>query len=299
MTCIHIHDSKFDPTGTKRIRASFKREFKKRWDTVARLTTEAISTHDIIGINGHSMQSVALGYDKIQGFQTWIDRTLSTVFGNGMWMQSYLLLAEKKAEKVLGRSVNGNIPGSWAHIAALMSSELKGITSAVSQQCVRAVADGLLAHWRPAKIARACTERIRAIGRARGNGLADYMIVKAYNEAMLDVLENAGVSHVGVIPEYVRQRPPAARLTTDAVKPPRLFSKRRSRAQFQEVDVLTAGDVKVCKICQGIADNGPYEIAEARGLIPAHINCRCGFTPSGDLPLFDPSQVPERNRPNV
>jgi hypothetical protein len=46
-------------------------------------------------------------------------------------------------------------------------------------------------------------------------------------------------------------------------------------------DVLTAGDDKVCKVCQQISDSGPYRIATARSLIPAHPNCRCVFVPYG------------------
>jgi hypothetical protein len=59
----------------------------------------------------------------------------------------------------------------------------------------------------------------------------------------------------------------------------------RAEAAFRraplEVDVLTAQDDKVCKVCEDIADNGPYRINVARGLIPAHPNCRCLFAPVG------------------
>lgn len=48
------------------------------------------------------------------------------------------------------------------------------------------------------------------------------------------------------------------------------------------VNVLTAGDDKVCQTCEDIAADGPYELDEARGLIPAHPNCRCAFIPFGD-----------------
>jgi hypothetical protein len=48
------------------------------------------------------------------------------------------------------------------------------------------------------------------------------------------------------------------------------------------VSVLTAGDDKVCQDCEDIAADGPYEIGQARGLIPAHPNCRCAFIPWGD-----------------
>lgn len=45
------------------------------------------------------------------------------------------------------------------------------------------------------------------------------------------------------------------------------------------VNVLTAGDDKVCAICQDLADNGPYSLAESEGMLPAHLNCRCAWIP--------------------
>jgi hypothetical protein len=52
--------------------------------------------------------------------------------------------------------------------------------------------------------------------------------------------------------------------------------------QQRLVNVLTAGDDRVCQDCEDIAADGPYDIDEARGLIPAHPNCRCAFIPFGD-----------------
>jgi hypothetical protein len=55
----------------------------------------------------------------------------------------------------------------------------------------------------------------------------------------------------------------------------------RAQAAFGKVsgrvDVATQGDDRVCDVCDGIADNGPYTISRARSLIPAHPNCRCVF----------------------
>lgn len=46
------------------------------------------------------------------------------------------------------------------------------------------------------------------------------------------------------------------------------------------VNVLTAGDDRVCDVCDDIAADGPYSLDEAQGLIPAHPNCRCAFVPA-------------------
>jgi hypothetical protein len=58
--------------------------------------------------------------------------------------------------------------------------------------------------------------------------------------------------------------------------------EEEEEASTKLFNVLTAGDDRVCQNCQDIAEDGPYEIDEARGLIPAHPNCRCAFVPWGD-----------------
>jgi hypothetical protein len=66
----------------------------------------------------------------------------------------------------------------------------------------------------------------------------------------------------------------------DATRKARRARRRGRSADL--VEVLTAGDDDVCPICEAIAENNPYTIAEARGLIPAHPNCRCAFVPAAD-----------------
>lgn len=68
---------------------------------------------------------------------------------------------------------------------------------------------------------------------------------------------------------------------------PRMSPYRQRRAEraeeklerLERVGVLTAGDYKVCLRCEEIAAEGPYDIDEARTLIPAHPHCRCAFDP--------------------
>jgi hypothetical protein len=53
-------------------------------------------------------------------------------------------------------------------------------------------------------------------------------------------------------------------------------------APLGEVEILTAGDEDVCPICEEISLEGPYDIDDAQGLIPAHVSCRCAFIPTAD-----------------
>lgn len=61
----------------------------------------------------------------------------------------------------------------------------------------------------------------------------------------------------------------------------------RRHDEFEEgqlVIVVTAGDDKVCQVCQDIAENSPYTIEQARALIPhggplGDHECRCAIQP--------------------
>jgi hypothetical protein len=74
-----------------------------------------------------------------------------------------------------------------------------------------------------------------------------------------------------------KQAEQAAAAAARAALPARLA---RIGAAF--VNVLTAGDDRVCDVCDDIAAEGPYSLDEAQGLIPAHPNCRCVFVPAFD-----------------
>jgi len=63
----------------------------------------------------------------------------------------------------------------------------------------------------------------------------------------------------------------------------RLKTDAADAKQDEELyEVLTAGDDLVCQVCEDISADGPYDLEEARGLIPAHPNCRCAFVPFFD-----------------
>lgn len=66
----------------------------------------------------------------------------------------------------------------------------------------------------------------------------------------------------------------------EAARAAREAELQRAFEARQFVNVLTAGDDRVCDICDDIAADGPYSLDEAQGLIPAHPNCRCAFVPA-------------------
>ena len=102
-------------------------------------------------------------------------------------------------------------------------------------------------------IARRITNRIGIIDRTQARVLARTKIVEAHAEGTLDSFQQQGI-----------------------------------RVLVPQVEFTTAGDVRVCVECLGIASRdafglgpGVFTIEQARGIIPVHAQCRCAWLPAG------------------
>jgi uncharacterized protein YidB (DUF937 family) len=121
-------------------------------------------------------------------------------------------------------------------------SDLDGITRVMDQQISRILAQGIGEGRGPLDIARELNERVDKIGITRARMLARTEIVSSHAEASINAYEEAGLEGVDV-----------------------------------EAEILNGSDP--CPECQALAENGPYTLSEARGLIPAHPNCVCSLNP--------------------
>lgn len=279
---------------------AFNRELDARWALLKKTLPSMMTARtDLANTIAHA---AATGQDTVRAFQTWFDRALKTlVVGDGRWMARYL---REAADGALLRSntltqplaVGGVIrDGEQAEffydavkprdrippLQTLAHVELQGIAEAVSQQAVRVFTDGLLTRKKPAEISRDVQAIIDNVGVRRSHMLVSFMVVRAFSIATLDAFRAAGVSSVGTVAERVKTLDSSPKVfTRDAKK------KSKSRVKKPKpknlVEVLTAGDNKVCQQCEDISEEGPYTLAEAEGLIPAHIHCRCAFVPWHD-----------------
>ena len=50
------------------------------------------------------------------------------------------------------------------------------------------------------------------------------------------------------------------------------------------VDIITMGDMRVCKDCLNLEANNPYPIDTVSGLLPVHPNCRCIYGIAKNIP---------------
>lgn len=209
--------------------------------------------------------------DKVRGFMNWIREQEKTgVLGvmqgtpieyaaESAWTNTYIESAYVKGVKDAGeklRKAGADVADTWIQNAFFrpihadrlglaftrVFSELEGITDTMDQQISRVLAQGLAEGQGPAVIARRINERVDKIGITRARVLARTEVMNAHANGTLNSFQEAGIEGVEV-----------------------------------EAEWLTAADP--CPICEALAAGGPYTLEEARGMIPAHPNCRCAWAP--------------------
>jgi hypothetical protein len=295
----------FDPTGTRALRERFVLAMNGRWRTLRRLVVEAVAVHDIAGTGKASVSSVNagmaartpypfFGLDKVRTFQTWLDEALKQVVleGDGSWVKPYIHEAYAQGYQRAGEAGEQDLvprADRMETLSSLTVVELQGVMEAVSQQAVRALSAGLLAHSRPMRIARSIARAVRSVGMVRGRATADTMVVRAHAEATLDAFQLAGVRRVGVLPERVaapsapRPRPAAdcsgggPRRREEEARQGARQGEEQDRALpkvapdevfGERVDVVTAGDNDVCPVCIDIATTDPTPSSRRAGSFP-------------------------------
>jgi hypothetical protein len=285
LTCDEARVARRDPSGTLDLRRAFIRALEKRWRRLARLATSALVDLDLFGLGSTSartLSTIGMQGGRVPAFQQWLDTALAdTLLGidREQWIGNFVNAAYARGWARTARQVNRldmHVLADRADILVKLAvTELQGIIEVVSQQAVRAFADGMLSHAPPRAVARLVRSRVNSIGVVRSRALAQFICVRAVADATLDLLTLAGHTHVGLVPETVPS-PGRAGPIRDA-----LFGRKRKRKKLKPplAEIITAGDDDVCEVCQDLEDDNPYTIAQARGLIPAHPHCRCAWAP--------------------
>jgi SPP1 gp7 family putative phage head morphogenesis protein len=121
--------------------------------------------------------------------------------------------------------------------------ELRGFSSTMATEMNRILAQGLADGRGAEDIAREMLARIGSLTESRAMTIARTEIINAHATGQLDAFERLGVSELGIKAEW-----------------------------------STAGDARVCSQCSPL-EGQVFTVAEARGLIPQHPNCRCSWIP--------------------
>ena len=165
-------------------------------------------------------------------------------------------------------------------------SEVTAIAGETRRRMMRHVARALEIKATPEVLMREARETLHKVTRFRLVLLVNTGVVKAVNGGKLYAYAANGIRQVGIEPEWVpflhthdsnvlhdratrkqkvrkRKAENAARRALRHITRQR-ERERRARAIAPElVNVLTAGDDRVCEDCQDIAEEGPYDIDKA------------------------------------
>lgn len=300
----HVHDARGpsrDPTGTRPVRRALETSATRRWRLLELAARDVIVDRDAFGFRPGS-PTVLDGDGKLRAFEAWFDSSIrAIVVGDGTWFASHVVrgygMGQRRGEKIAGSPAAASVSSLRVVIEAARA-DFQGIAAAVTQQVVRAASAVIMAKLPPSQLYRSVLEVVRKVGVVRTRLFSSYVVVRAHAAGTLDALESAGVSSVGLEVEGVpvirvgdlRPMGPGRakkRLRTRTRRPVRSGKRRaaieRAEAKLEKlkrVHVQTAGDDKVCPICEAIEEEGPYTIDQARSLIPAHPNCRCAFVPA-------------------
>lgn len=206
---------------------------------------------------------------KLKSFADWLRTQFASLFLNDdedrLWQeyskQGYergqataKRAVEKKAAKAKGTKADvlGGISSSLGRPVAVEKvkalarrsfDDLKNVTHDVGTRIQRKLLDGLVQGRKPKVLAKELDAELH-LGRHRSFTIAHTELSRAASEGTLDQLESMGVEEVGAA-----------------------------------VELETANNDTVCERCQAL-DGVVLTIAEARGVIPVHPCCACGWAPA-------------------
>lgn len=273
-----------DPSRTAGISRQYRADLGRRWKKISSLIWQTVVVNDALRLKD-DRSSVAAAQPArpfqfrsdpeglVDDFVAWLnqsldDEVLEVVRGPGgrvtrntRWQSTYVRASYSRgvehADRSL-RSIGVTLPReslatifstpvaseALARLYARSFNELDGITRATSQRISRVLTTGLATGQGPRQMALEMRRAVSTIGVVRSNALARTEIINAHAEATLNRYQEAGVEGV------------------------------RTKAEF-----LTAEDDRVCPDCSALSGN-IYNLDEARGVIPVHVNCRCVWLPA-------------------
>lgn len=276
-----------DPTRTGNIRQGFIVEINRKTNALKRKIWDLVVTEDAFGLKaggtiktpsslvGNQRFAFRTDVEKIKGLSSWFEDQvkegiLSVDAKTGdIWAADYVASAYKQGyqrayedlhKSQLSKSVdfyNGSrqefLRSAFAQpesmekirlLAARTFQDLKGVSQDMGTQISRFLVDGM-AHGRsPQQIARDMNRAITKLTNTRARAIARTEIINAHAEGQLDSFQKLGVEKLSVMAEW-----------------------------------STAGDDLVCPLCHPL-EGVTYTIAEARGMLPRHVNCRCAWAPA-------------------
>lgn len=272
--CTHIQANsvfRVDPTRTTSLRQRFVAELVRRFKFIINEITQVVEKENGFGlVTNEGRFQFTSDVQKRDAFMRWLrdmerKKILELSDGAPMqtivdkaWTNKYIQSAYQKGIANAGAALRGGgarVSNTWmteafnrpihadrvATIYLRTYRDLDGITKEMDRRISSTLALGLAEGRGPREVARLLRREVEAIGITRARTLARTEIVAAHADANLTSFQEAGIEGVEV-----------------------------------EAEWSTAADP--CPICEELAGK-TYSIEEARGMLPAHPNCRCAWTP--------------------
>lgn len=262
--CLHASNPlKRDPTRTGLIRKGFLREVKSRISRIRvnlrdYFVREESNFLSSIGSRASQFQNFTLWLDNEFAFalhSNWSDRYIDDAYSRGRanaYRNIGLELNEPSFDFQLFPSSGWILPTANEHLDLIRIRTREYIATLfgdIKSQLKQAFTQVLTGTVDPTPFGEIFD---RAITKAKT--LVNTEVIFAHAEGQLDGFADLGVKRIGVVPEWVRLSTPVA----------------------NDVQWETQGDDKVCPECSAM-EGQVFTIEDARGLIPAHNNCRCSW----------------------
>jgi hypothetical protein len=310
MTATMAH-SRRDPTRSAGLRRQGRTVVTRKVHQLHSELRQNLQDHDVVGLRQKA--SLPAGFSMfVEGNSSRLDRSdmmLNRVVEQSLesppdWLSGLIDRAVQRGLEQVGQELKTEIDGlDYADVSRfhgnLATIEVHGIAGETHRRVMRHVFGALERDSSPELLMREIRATLEKITKLRLNMLVNTSVVRAVNAGKLFGYAENGVRQVGIDPEWLPPRMTHDHRVLHDKEPPRpvtrpMFSgrtqQRRERVERtleaafagKQVEVLTAGDDKVCDECDDIAAGGPYDLDSARDKIPAHPNCRCAFIPYGD-----------------
>ena len=268
---------RLDPGRTLSLRRNYILAFRRRLVDLAKSVVKYVDGDDSLGLKrSEVVRSLLTNAEgdaaKVVAFQKWFqEKVAEIVLGIdpvNPWLRTYIKDALQKGLTRGYEQVNrvksavqepglfAGTKGQWVQstlrdnavvdkldmLAARSYSKLKGYMGELESEMVRILADSLAGEPVPREIAAAMFEKIKATD-SKTLRLGNTEVMYAFTDGQLEAFEKLGIKEVSLLVEW-----------------------------------KTAEDDGVCPECYRRSGT-VMTIAEARGILPLHPNCRCIWVP--------------------
>lgn len=117
----------------------------------------------------------------------------------------------------------------------------------------------------------------KTVAENRSNAIRDMVAKGIANGDSPQVIQTQIENYLGLVGTGTNYENPASMIAETETQWAVQEAKRQTMADIgvEYVNIVTSPDAE--EICTALADENPYKIDEAQGLIPAHIHCKCSI----------------------